>query len=103
MLRALHAEADPSRRVTLQRFFRTGPGDYGEGDRFIGVTVPSLRKLARRVKDASLADIDGLLRSPIHEAPFLALLLLVQAFPRRRRAGSAEDLFSVSWSHAIYQ
>jgi 3-methyladenine DNA glycosylase AlkD len=90
MLRALRAEADPSRAVTLQQFFRTGPGDYGEGDRFVGVRVSSLRALARRFKDASLEEIDALLRSPIHEARLLALILLVQAFrsgdqPERRK------------------
>jgi 3-methyladenine DNA glycosylase AlkD len=101
MLRALRAEADPSRAVSLQRFFRTGPGDYGEGDRFIGVTVPSLRKLARRFKDASLDEIDVLLRSPIHEARLLALILLVQAF----RAGDQRErrkIYSLHLSRTRY-
>jgi 3-methyladenine DNA glycosylase AlkD len=82
MLQALRANADPARVPTLQRYFRTGPGEYGEGDRFIGVTMPSLRALARRFAAAPLDQIDALLQSPIHEARLLALLLLVQAFRR---------------------
>ena len=90
MLRALRAEADPSRVPVLQGFFRTQPGEYGEGDRFLGVTVSSVRMLSRRFQDAGLDDIDALLRSPIHEARLLALLLMVQAFrrspePKQRR------------------
>ena len=89
MLRALRAEADPSRVAVLQRFFRTQPGEYAEGDRFIGVTVPSIRRLARRFREAPLDEVDALLHSPVHEARLLALLLMVQSFragdQRRRR------------------
>lgn len=87
MHRALRAEADRSRVPGLQRFFRTGPGEYGEGDRFIGATVPAIRRLCRRFRNASLAGIDTILQSPIHEARLLALLLLVQAF----RAGDDSE------------
>jgi 3-methyladenine DNA glycosylase AlkD len=80
MLRALRAEADPSRVAVLQRFFRTQPGQYAEGDRFIGVTVPAIRRLTRRFPNAPLQEIDALLHSPIHEARLLALLMMVRAF-----------------------
>ena len=82
MLQALRANADPLRVPMFRRFFRTGPGEYAEGDRFIGVTMPSLRALARRFAAAQLDQVDALLQSPIHEARMLALLLLVQAFRR---------------------
>ena len=89
MLGSLRAEADPSRVAVLQRFFRTQPGEYGEGDRFIGVTVPSVRRLARTFRDVQLDEVDALLHSPVHEARLLALFLMVQAFrtgdQRRRR------------------
>jgi 3-methyladenine DNA glycosylase AlkD len=84
MIRALHAQADRTRVPALQRFFRTGPGEYGHGDRFIGVRVPAIRAFCRQFSGASLDEIDALLHSPIHEARLLAVLLLVQAF----RAGS---------------
>ena len=80
MLRALRAEADGSRVAVLQRFFRTQPGQYAEADRFIGVTVPAIRRLTRRFSNAPLEEVDGLLHSPIHEARLLALLLMVGAF-----------------------
>ena len=62
----LHASAEPSRVSILQRFFKTGPGEYAEGDRFIGVTVPSLRKVCRECRGAPLNHALALLRSPIH-------------------------------------
>jgi 3-methyladenine DNA glycosylase AlkD len=82
MLRALRVAAKPSRVSILQRFFRTAPGEYSEDDVFIGVTVPAVRLLVRRFRDASLEEIDTLLHSPVHEARLLALLLLIQAFRR---------------------
>jgi 3-methyladenine DNA glycosylase AlkD len=82
MLRALRRTADPSRVEVLQRFFRTGPGEYAEGDVFIGATVPAVRRLVRQFRNAPLGEVDRLLRSPVHEARLLALLLMVQAFRR---------------------
>ena len=63
-----------------QRFFKTGPGQYGEGDIFIGVRVPILRKLAKEYSDLTVGDIVILLKSHIHEERLLALLLLVGSF-----------------------
>jgi 3-methyladenine DNA glycosylase AlkD len=80
MIRALRAQAEPARVAILQRFFRTGPGEYGHGDRFIGVRVPAIRALVRQFANATLADVDALLASPIHEARLLAVLLLVRMF-----------------------
>ena len=60
-----------------QRFFKTGPGEYGEGDIFVGVTVPKLRKLANEYKIIPLKEVKPLLRSPIHEERLLSLFLLI--------------------------
>lgn len=85
--RELEALASPADAVFLQRFFRTGPGEYGEGDRFLGIRVPATRRLVRQYRDLPLKSITTLLHSPWHEARLLALLLLVS---RYRRGGPAE-------------
>ncbi len=69
-------------------FFKTGPGEYGEGDRFLGVTMPEIRRLARELRGMEHAEILKLIRSPCHEARMLALLLWMDEFERastRRR------------------
>ena len=83
--RALRAQADPARAVGVARFFKAGPGEYGEGDRFIGVTVPAQRAIARQFRDLPLAEADTLLMSPIHEERSTALLILVDQFTRKRQ------------------
>ena len=70
--------ADPQKAAHLQRFFKTGPGEYAQGDLFRGIRVPELRKLAKRYQGIKLAQADELLRSAYHEDRLLALLLLVQ-------------------------
>ncbi len=64
----------------LQRFFKTGPGEYGEGDIFLGVVVPDIRKVAREFQGVSLGEIEALLSSTVHEERLLALLMLVHAY-----------------------
>ena len=78
----LRQRADKTRVPALQRFFQTGPGQYAEGDIFIGVTVPHLRQICRECRNAGLADSLALLGSAVHEERLLALLLLVEAFKR---------------------
>jgi len=73
---------DDSYAVSLQRFFKTGPGEYGEGDVFIGLRVPQLRTLASRFEDLGIDDAVILLRSSIHEERLLALLILVHTYKR---------------------
>ena len=78
--RRLRAHANPASVAILQSFFKTGPGQYGEGDRFIGVKVPGVRAVCRECRGAPLDEIETLLHSPIHEERALALLMLVDAF-----------------------
>lgn len=80
--RALRAQARPARASAAQWFFKCGPGEYGEGDRFLGVTVPAQRRIARRFRDLPLEEADTLLKSPIHEERLTALFVLVDQFTR---------------------
>ena len=85
--RSLHRLADPGRSAGACRFFKTGPGEYGEGDRFLGITVPQTRSLLTLTDDLTEADVLTLLRSRWHEERLLALLILVRRF---RKAASDE-------------
>ena len=76
--RRLRALGDGDRARHSLRFFRTGPGEYGEGDRFLGLTVPQVRAVARECKTATLDVLEQLLQSPWHEARLLALVVLVE-------------------------
>ena len=76
----LRKQANSKRASTLKRFFKTGKGEYGEGDIFLGVTVPSSRKLAIKYKNLPFSDIKKLLQSKIHEERLIALLILVHNF-----------------------
>lgn len=66
----------------LQGFFKTGPGEYGEGDCFLGIKVPELRKLAKKHQAISIREIDQLLKSSIHEERLLSLFMLVRRYSK---------------------
>ena len=74
---ALVARSDEEKKIVLPRFFKTGKGQYGEGDKFLGVTVPNIRAVAKEFKDANLYVIEELIHSPWHEMRMCALLILV--------------------------
>jgi 3-methyladenine DNA glycosylase AlkD len=73
----LRALGNPESAAFLARFFKTGPGEYGEGDIFIGVRVPAIRKVADEFKNLPLREAARLLRSKIHEERLAALIVLV--------------------------
>jgi 3-methyladenine DNA glycosylase AlkD len=78
----LKKAADKEQAVNLQRFFQTGKGEYGEGDKFYGIKVPVQRRVAKNHRDTSLEDIQELLNSPVHEERLVSLFILVDHYTK---------------------
>ncbi|MBE0478142.1 DNA alkylation repair protein [Candidatus Aerophobetes bacterium] len=78
----LSAQENPEKAKILQRFFKTGAGEYGEGDVFLGVAVPHVRKIAKKYNELALLDIVDLLHSKIHEERLASLLIMVDKFQK---------------------
>lgn len=81
---ALRALGNPEQAQHATRFFKTGPGQYGEGDCFLGIKVPILRSLAQRHKDMSLPQLEPLLASEYHEERLTALLIVLLQYKKTR-------------------
>lgn len=76
----LHGVANPEIAAHSQRFFKTGEGEYGQGDQFLGIRVPTLRKQVKAHPTLPLQEVQALLKSPWHEIRLFALLVWVQQF-----------------------
>ncbi|NTW70206.1 MAG: DNA alkylation repair protein [Chlorobiaceae bacterium] len=85
---------DPQAARFALRFFKTGPGEYGEGDLFRGIRVPVLRKLAFGLEGVPLPEVTLLLASPFHEDRLFALLLLIRRF-RKAEIGEQETIYNL--------
>lgn len=88
---ALAEVADPDRAAATARYFKTGPGEYGEGDRFIGVATPQMRAIAKRFATLPPTETDALLQSPVHEHRTCALVILVARFDRASAHRTRDD------------
>ncbi len=75
-------QKNPAQAINLQRFFKTGKGEYGEGDLFYGIKVPEQRKIAKQFKDLSLDELSTLLTSKVHEERLIAAFILVDQYKR---------------------
>ncbi|PKL18634.1 MAG: DNA alkylation repair protein [Spirochaetae bacterium HGW-Spirochaetae-5] len=84
----LNKIADKEKAIHLSRFFKTGKGEYGEGDVFIGIQVPHQRKIAKQFPVADLSEIEKLIDDPVHEFRLTALLLLIELY---KKAGEEEQ------------
>lgn len=80
LIKTIRSKADPEKAVHLQRFFKTGPGQYAAGDRFHGLTVPVSRKIASEFASLPLSDLQQLIQSPFHEERLIALHILTLQF-----------------------
>jgi 3-methyladenine DNA glycosylase AlkD len=97
----LNLYASPQRAEGLKRFFKTGKGQYGEGDIFLGVQVPDLRKIVRKYTNIPLDNTLQLLRSKIHEERLIALLIMVEN-AKRSDEGGREILFKKYLENMLY-
>ncbi len=88
--RELETYIDPVKREYLPRFFKTGKGQYGEGDKFLGVVVPNTRRVAKLYKEAPFGVMAELLQSEWHECRLCALLMLVERFKKSDGKGRKE-------------
>jgi len=97
----LRALASAESAANLQRYFKTAPGEYGAGDRFLGIKVPPLRALAKKYHEATLLEIERLLHSEWHEERLFSLLLLMQFYQRGNDAEqeTAYQLYLASTAH----
>ena len=87
----LVALADPERAAGMARFFQTGPGQYGEGDVFLGLTVPQVTAVAKQHLGLPVGDLEDLLEDERHEVRLLALKIMALAVRRRADVGGASS------------
>jgi 3-methyladenine DNA glycosylase AlkD len=80
LIKDLNEHADPIKAEKLQGFFKTGKGEYGEGDVFLGISVPEQRKIAKKYRTLDLDEVNSLLNSEKHEHRLVALLIMVDQF-----------------------
>ena len=86
LLEEMHRNADPGQVAGLARFFKTGPGQYGEGDKFLGIKVPVTREVVRRCwREVGFAELEECLASEFHEVRLAGLLALVQLFAHAKK------------------
>ena len=90
----LKALSSVGKAAELQRFFKTGPGDYAEGDIFIGVVVPQTRKVAARFKELPLTEIAKLTNSDIHEVRLCGLIVLTNQFKKSKEVNERKKFFN---------
>ena len=89
----IKSKSDPEKAIVLRRFFKTGAGEYGEGDRFLGIKVPELRKLAKKYNNLQLVEIESLIKSLIHEERLTALFILLEQYKKTEDRKSIYDFY----------
>ncbi|MDX1766054.1 MAG: DNA alkylation repair protein [Candidatus Saccharimonadales bacterium] len=90
---ALRAVSSPERKKANEWFFKTGPGEYGEGDKFIGVSMGPLRKVSKRFRTLADEELDKLLSSSIHEERLCGLLIMVDQFEKAKQDERREEIY----------
>ena len=100
IIEALTNKANPEKASFLPKFFKTGPGEYGEGDQFLGVTVPNQRQIAKQFfKEITFEEFSELIQHPYHEVRLTGLLALVYRFEKTKSESEQEKLVHFYLSH----
>ncbi|MCL4419213.1 DNA alkylation repair protein, partial [Patescibacteria group bacterium] len=99
LVQQIQLKVNPQKAKQLQHFFKTGKGEYGEGDRFLGLVVPKQRKIAKQFRNLPLSDCKKLLKSPIHEHRLIALFILIDQFKQEK---NQEKIFNLYITHTKY-
>jgi len=102
IIKKLRDLSDSDIAAHSQRFFKTGKGEYGEGDRFLGIRVPTIRKCLREYRAISLEDAIELLKSPFHEARLLALLILAAKYSATKESAEKDAIYRSYLSHTKF-
>ena len=90
----LQALSDAEKQEIFPKFFKAGKGEYGEGDRFLGVTIPNIRAIAKLHKDISMEEIQDLIQSEWHEVRLCALIIMVEKSKKKDEA-LRKELFNL--------
>lgn len=93
VLGELQSHASDTDAANLAWFFKTGPGQYGEGDQFIGVKVPVIRKIAKEYRELALPEVKKLIESPVHEHRATGLIILTLQYPKAVDKQAIFDLY----------
>lgn len=97
----LKATATPQRAIVSQRYFKTGVGEYGEGDVFMGVSVPDQRKIAKKYYGLPLTEVEKLLTSKIHEERLTTMFILVEQF-KKGNAKTQKEIYTFYLANTSY-
>lgn len=99
VIEALNLSADKKKAELSKRYFKTGEGQYGHGDKFLGMTVPEIRSVVKESRELPLKEIEKLLASPYHEARLTALLIMVAQFQRAKTEEKRKELYEFYLKH----
>ncbi|OOG69638.1 DNA alkylation repair protein [Algoriphagus sp. A40] len=100
IIESLRDKAIPEKAAFLPKFFKAFPGGYGEGDQFLGVTVPEQRKIAKACfRDISLDEVSELLQNPFHEVRLTALMILVYLYKQLKSEADHHELVEFYLHH----
>lgn len=101
IIKALKLLANPEQAKTALWFFKAGPGEYGEGDRFLGIRVPVIRQQVKSFKPVPLSVCENLLQSAFHEVRMFALLSMVELF-QSKKPNLKSEVFEVYMANRAY-